>query len=107
MMENLLFLQRKSFSFKDFVDHKFKTIEDRRHRQTIFASWVAILIAIFTSIASICFSVRNKQIEVIDTQFDAKKELINKLVYQNDSIVQLIKSFDEDTVKTNQFKNIQ
>lgn len=94
-------------AFKDFVDHGFRTIEERRHRQTIRISLTAILVAFFASIASIWFSVRSKQIEVIDTQFDIKKEWINKLVCQNDSIIQLMNSHDEDTVKMKQFKNKQ
>ena len=94
-------------SFKAFVHHGFRTIENQRHRQTMIVSWTAVIVALITSIASIFFSTYSRRVEIIDTQFDTKKELINKLIYQNDSIIQLMKSHDEDTVKINQFKNKQ
>ena len=73
----------------------------------MIVSWTAVIVALITSIASIFFSTHSKRIEIIDTQFDTKKELMNKLIYQNDSIIQLMNGHDEDTVKINQFKNKQ
>ena len=86
-------------SFKDFVNHKFRTIEARRHKQIMTASWTAIIVAILTSIVSIYYSVHNKQIEVIDLQFDNKRKLIKEIVNQNDSIIRLINDFNEDSTK--------